>query len=84
VADSPGQNHTLGESGIINGKKVAWTGEVVPDEKWYDKTVFKISDFEVSTGVLAGGSLLLILIIAGVTFAICSFIAYRKRKLLAS
>ena len=83
-ADAPGSNHTIGESGIINGTKISWTGEVVPDEPWYDRKLFKISDFEVSTGLFAAGSASLIILIAGITFEILSFLAYRKRKLLAS
>lgn len=46
--------------------------------------MFTIDDFDVSTGVFAAGSASLIILIAGITFAICSFLAYRKRKVLAS
>jgi hypothetical protein len=46
--------------------------------------LFTIKDFEVSTGLFAIGSASFIILIAGITTAVCSFLAYRKRKLLAS
>ena len=61
-----------------------WDGNVIPNEKWYDKTMFTINDFEVTTGYFAAGSASFIILISGIVFAICSFVAYRKRKLLAS
>ena len=61
-----------------------WDGNVVPDVKWYDKTLFKINDYEVSNGLFAAGSASLVILISGITVAICSCVAYRKRKLLAS
>ena len=80
---APGQNNTLIDSGVINGQKIDWNGNVIPDEPWYDKTLFTIDDFEVSTGLFAGASAATIVIIASIIFAICSYLAYRKRKLLA-
>lgn len=61
-----------------------WDGKVVPNEKWYDTTMFTINDFEVTTGLFAAGSASLVILISGIIFATCSFVAYRKRKLLAS
>ena len=46
--------------------------------------MFTINDFEVTTGYFAAGSASFIILISGIVFAICSFVAYRKRKLLAS
>ena len=72
------------ESGIVNGTKLDWDGNVVPEEKWFDKTMFTAGDFEVSHGLFAIGSASLIILIASIVTAICLFLAYRKRRLLAS
>jgi len=52
-------------------------------EAWHDKTLFKIGDFNVTTGTITatGGVLIAIGVIV---FAICSYISWKKRKEIAS
>ena len=82
---APGQNNTLlMNTGILpNGTKVDWTGKVVENVKWYDKTFFTIDEFKVSNGLFAAGSVSIVPIIGGIAFGVCSFITYRNRKRLA-
>ena len=82
---APGQNNTLLlNTGILpNGTKVDWTGKVVENVKWYDKTFFTIDEFKVSNGLFAAGSVSIVPIIGGIAFGVCSFITYRNRKRLA-
>lgn len=63
--------------------KVNWDGEVVAEEPWYDKELFKLNGSKITpinAAIFTGGT---ILIMAGIITACCSFIAYRKRKELA-
>ena len=66
-----------------NSTKVSWTGEVVKDdEPWYDRKLFTIADFEVTSGDVAKGSGAFLVFI-GVIVGICMAITYRKRHKIA-
>ena len=49
---------------------------------WIDETLFSVGDFDVTAkhAIISSGA---ILVIALVIFAICSYIAYRKREVIA-
>jgi hypothetical protein len=64
--------------------KVNWDKECINKNKpWYDKTLFKVSDFDFTIGdaVLATST---IIIVACIAFAISSYIAWKKRKAIAA
>ena len=61
-----------------------WDGEKVnKTDKWYDKKLFSIGDFDVTTGDVAIGSGTLALIIV-VSVLIFMYISWRNRKKIAA
>ena len=78
------KDKTLGETaktdkGDCSGKK-NWDGECISkDEPWYDESLFKITDYDVTTkDALIASSSFIVIIIA--ICAICSYVSYRKRR----
>lgn len=62
-----------------NGTRVNWDNEVVPNEPWINRELFKLGDYSVTgKDVVVGSSTTLIIVLVSV--AICLFVAYRKRK----
>ena len=65
---------------MINKEKVSWEGKKLPRGVWYDQTLFKVGDINVTpyTLLLGGGA------IAGIVIAIvviiCCACSYWKRK----
>ena len=58
---------------------VSWTGEVVKvDEPWYDRKLFSIADFDVTSGDVAAGSGVTMVII-GIVIGIVMAVTYRSR-----
>ena len=65
--------------------RVNWDNECIDiNEPWYDKKLFKLSDFDFTIGAVAVMATSTIIIIVLVAFAISSFIAWRKRKAIAA
>ena len=68
---------------MLNKEKVTWEGTVVPKGPWYEKTLFSIGEYEVTTGKLLIGGGTIAGIVIGIVVCICLACGWWKRKQLA-